>query len=187
MREESGASRRPRRPARNALCRPPRSKMEATGGFEPPNKGFADLSLNHLGTSPSARILTRIFGGLSLMSQHAVIGKRRRSFVVLPPSTSRALLRPSARPRRRGSSSARTRGLRPASPLGPPPRMQYESGDGKPPAGGDERGSTGGSSFGLLRTANERPARARSILTRPGPSVPPREADRRRITSLEEP
>ena len=25
---------------------------EATGGFEPPNKGFADLSLNHLGTSP---------------------------------------------------------------------------------------------------------------------------------------
>src|SRR5450759_863884 len=28
--------------------------LEATGGFEPPHKGFADLSLNHLGTSPSA-------------------------------------------------------------------------------------------------------------------------------------
>src|SRR5262249_14119913 len=29
--------------------------VEATGGFEPPNKGFADLSLNHLGTSPEPR------------------------------------------------------------------------------------------------------------------------------------
>src|SRR5262249_32304538 len=29
--------------------------VEATGGFEPPNKGFADLSLNHLGTSPESR------------------------------------------------------------------------------------------------------------------------------------
>ena len=28
-------------------------KMEATGGFEPPNRGFADLRLNHLATSPS--------------------------------------------------------------------------------------------------------------------------------------
>jgi hypothetical protein len=26
--------------------------MEATGGFEPPNRGFADLRLNHLATSP---------------------------------------------------------------------------------------------------------------------------------------
>ena len=29
--------------------------MEATGGFEPPHKGFADLSLSHLGTSPKIK------------------------------------------------------------------------------------------------------------------------------------
>ena len=28
-------------------------KMEATGGFEPPNRGFADPRLNLLATSPS--------------------------------------------------------------------------------------------------------------------------------------
>ncbi len=27
-------------------------QLEATGGFEPPNRGFADLRLNHLATSP---------------------------------------------------------------------------------------------------------------------------------------
>ena len=27
--------------------------LEAAGGFEPPNEGFADLSLNHLGTPPT--------------------------------------------------------------------------------------------------------------------------------------
>jgi hypothetical protein len=27
--------------------------MEATGGFEPPNRGFANLRLNHLATSPA--------------------------------------------------------------------------------------------------------------------------------------
>jgi hypothetical protein len=30
------------------LCR----KVEATSGFEPLHRGFADLPLNHLGTSP---------------------------------------------------------------------------------------------------------------------------------------
>ena len=27
-------------------------KLEAAGGFEPPNRGFADRSLNHLGMPP---------------------------------------------------------------------------------------------------------------------------------------
>src|SRR5690606_6581780 len=30
----------------------PLSGLEATGGFEPPSRGFADLRLNHLATSP---------------------------------------------------------------------------------------------------------------------------------------
>ena len=29
--------------------------LEARGGFEPPHKGFADLSLNRLGTAPSGK------------------------------------------------------------------------------------------------------------------------------------
>src|SRR5579871_2292291 len=29
-------------------------KVEAAGGFEPPNRGFADRSLNHLGMPPHA-------------------------------------------------------------------------------------------------------------------------------------
>ena len=32
------------------------SKVEATGGFEPPNRGFADLRLNHLATSPRCSV-----------------------------------------------------------------------------------------------------------------------------------
>jgi hypothetical protein len=31
--------------------------MEATGGFEPPNRGFADLRLNRLATSPHKYLL----------------------------------------------------------------------------------------------------------------------------------
>ena len=31
--------------------------MEATGGFEPPNRGFADLRLNHLATSPYSSLI----------------------------------------------------------------------------------------------------------------------------------
>ena len=29
-------------------------RLEATGGFEPPNRAFAELRLNHLATSPQA-------------------------------------------------------------------------------------------------------------------------------------
>jgi hypothetical protein len=32
-------------------------KLEATGGFGPPNRGFADPRLNHLATSPSSALL----------------------------------------------------------------------------------------------------------------------------------
>src|SRR5262249_4677306 len=55
LRKAGGERRRRERPAPSlAYLLPPfRSlRLEATGGFEPPNKGFADLSLNHLGTSP---------------------------------------------------------------------------------------------------------------------------------------
>ena len=38
-------------PAKKPLER----KVEAAGGFEPPRRGFADLSLNHLGTPPFGR------------------------------------------------------------------------------------------------------------------------------------
>ena len=29
------------------------SRLEAAGGFEPPNRGFADLRLSHLATPPN--------------------------------------------------------------------------------------------------------------------------------------
>ena len=32
--------------------------LEATGGFEPPKKAFAELRLNHLATSPQSRHYT---------------------------------------------------------------------------------------------------------------------------------
>ena len=35
------------------------NNLEARGGFEPPHKGFADLSLNHLGTAPFPKPLGR--------------------------------------------------------------------------------------------------------------------------------
>jgi hypothetical protein len=38
--------------ARRALLASFTAEMEAAGGFEPPHRGFADLSLNHLGTPP---------------------------------------------------------------------------------------------------------------------------------------
>src|SRR5258706_16154376 len=51
------------------------TRLEATGGFEPPHKGFADLSLNHLGTSPRPKILTRralkMAGGQKLKSRRS--------------------------------------------------------------------------------------------------------------------
>ncbi len=33
-----------------------KENVEAAGGFEPPHRGFADLSLNHLGTPPRFQI-----------------------------------------------------------------------------------------------------------------------------------
>ncbi len=36
-------------------------RMEATGGFEPPNRAFAELRLNHLATSPR-RLYYHIYG-----------------------------------------------------------------------------------------------------------------------------
>ena len=48
-----------RRPASGHECartaRISRGEVEATSGFEPLNRGFADPPLNHLGTSPRAR------------------------------------------------------------------------------------------------------------------------------------
>ena len=35
-----------------------RLDLEATGGFEPPNRAFAELRLNHLATSPRRYIIT---------------------------------------------------------------------------------------------------------------------------------
>ncbi len=38
--------------------------MEAAGGFEPPNRGFADRSLNHLGMPPLAKHIRARISGL---------------------------------------------------------------------------------------------------------------------------
>ena len=38
-----------------------RLDLEATGGFEPPNRAFAELRLNHLATSPR-RLYYHIYG-----------------------------------------------------------------------------------------------------------------------------
>ena len=43
-------------------------ELEAASGFEPLHRGFADLSLNHLGTPPSLRQVTRTFA----VFQHGV-------------------------------------------------------------------------------------------------------------------
>src|SRR5262249_17792353 len=84
---------------------------------------------------------------------------------VLPPSTSRAALRPDVILILRESPSARTRGLRPASPalaLWLP--RGCEPGEGPFPVGGDERGSTLGEFSCLKDSATERPATARQPL-----------------------
>lgn len=40
------------------------SNLEAPAGFEPADEGFADLSLNHLGTAPSKQKCTRALGAV---------------------------------------------------------------------------------------------------------------------------
>ena len=55
--------------------------MEAASGFEPLNKGFADLSLSHLGTPPCAPKSLRLFGDLNFKLFYP--SKNRRFLLVL--------------------------------------------------------------------------------------------------------
>src|SRR5437773_11832498 len=48
----TGCDWRHRRPCIEAAVGAARRRMEAAGGFEPPHRGFAVRSLNHLGTPP---------------------------------------------------------------------------------------------------------------------------------------
>ena len=45
-------------PGRAVLEKETGRRLEAASGFEPLNKGFADLSLSHLGTPPQREILS---------------------------------------------------------------------------------------------------------------------------------
>ena len=53
--------------------------MEATAGFEPADKGFADLSLSHLGTSPYILLIRPDKVGIADLSlSPALAGVRRQ-------------------------------------------------------------------------------------------------------------
>ena len=67
--------------------------MEATSGFEPENRGFADLPLNHLGTSPRGYESTQSRGSW-LALEDSNLGSRNPKSGVLPLDEGPAVRRP---------------------------------------------------------------------------------------------
>ena len=80
---------RPRKNTRHAQSGPGENRageennLEATGGFEPPDRAFAEPRLNHLATSPSSTRPIRTAGNRTLSDDTKTGGLTARSLFVI--------------------------------------------------------------------------------------------------------